>query len=372
MERLIIPVLSIVIAIAFSVYKARKAQGGRSGTARRETAEQPAGRTRSAGSVQLGFLPPDRLDTERSQPGHPRDEPVLAAVRGGDWQQAAAYLAEAGTDWRERYRRAGVLAAEAAEDDAWLVAWRRAHPHDPGAALVNADALIDVAWAIRGNGTGSTVGEEAARRFHDVLHRAREACAEAQALGGDDPSPYIVEMALAMGLGYPHEQMRALWAETEKRDPYHLAAYTRALQYWCAKWRGSHEAARQFADMAAARAYPGSLLTLLPLQAHFEYEQSQRDLDPDEYYKRPEVVAAVDACLADVAAADPLDRGVRPVRHFLAWCLYWQDRYPEAVEQFRHIDGFIGATPWDYASDPVKRYTDARDYCADRVAEAAG
>ncbi|MQY14858.1 hypothetical protein SRB5_50340 [Streptomyces sp. RB5] len=366
MDRLIVPVLSLVVAIAFYAYKAHRSRG-----AAPARTPRPAGRGKqSAGSVRLGFVPPERLDADRDQPADPRDGAVRAAVRAGDWQAAATYLAEAGGDWQERYHRAGQLAAEAAKDDAWLLAWRQAHPHDPGAALVNADALIDLAWAIRGNGLGSTVGEESARRFHEVLHRARQACAEAQALGGGDPSPYIVEMALAMGLGYPHERMRELWAETEKRDPYHLGAYTRALQYWCAKWRGSHEESFAFAATAASRAYPGSLLTLLPLYAHFEYETSQDDLDPDEYYKRPEIVAAVDACLADVAAAPPHNRRVPQVRHFLAWCLYWQDRYPEAVEQFRLIDGYAGATPWDYASDPVKRYTEIRDYCADRVVEA--
>ncbi len=94
---------------------------------------------------------------------------------------------------------------------------------------------------------------------------------------------------------------------------------------------------------------------------------SESELDPSVYYKRPEIVAATDAALADVAAADPADRRVTRVRHMLAWNLYWQDRYTEAVEQFRVVDGHIGATPWTYAADTKARYVQARDFSVRRA-----
>ncbi|MGX1880912.1 hypothetical protein [Streptomyces sp. NPDC055287] len=180
-----------------------------------------------------------------------------------------------------------------------------------------------------------------------------------------------MELPLAVGLGYPHAEVERIWAEIEKRDPSHVDAQVSALQYWRAKWRGSHEMAEEFGRAAALEGVPGSLLTYISLYAYCEHEQGERDVDPDEFYKAPHIVAAVDAALVDVAAA-PEGRQTIRVRHMLAWTLYWQDRYEEAVEQFRHIDGWIGETPWDYAADPVKRYTDARDYCAARVLEARG
>ncbi|MFI6145209.1 hypothetical protein [Streptomyces sp. NPDC051109] len=95
---------------------------------------------------------------------------------------------------------------------------------------------------------------------------------------------------------------------------------------------------------------------------------AESELDPSVYYKRPEIVAATDVALADVAAADPADRRVARVRHMLAWNLYWQDRWAEAVEQFRAVDGYVGATPWKYSADAKGRYLQARDFSVRRAA----
>lgn len=93
------------------------------------------------------------------------------------------------------------------------------------------------------------------------------------------------------------------------------------------------------------------------------------------FYKSPELIAAVDACLIDVAAAaaaDPEDRRIVRVRHLLAWLLYWQDRYDAALEQYRAIDGYIDSAPWTYSGDPKARYVQSRDFCAAQVLAAGG
>lgn len=370
----LIPLLVIAFAVYFWV-RTRRAKAAGEGTA-----VAPRPRRRRSGTsgaakaaAQLGFVPADALDTERSAAADPRDETVRAAVRSGDWRTGAGFLADADRDWQERYRRAGVLQDEAAADDAWLLAWRTAQPKDAGAALVHAGALISVAADIRGAKQAKYTTQEQFAGFHRMMALAREACHEAQALAGDDPCPYIAEISCALGLGYGHDDFRGLWAEIEERDPHHLSAHTSALQYWCRKWRGSHELAGDFAREAAAKGSPGQLLSLLPLYAAFEQESAEQEADPDTFYKSPELVAAVDACLADVAAAvatDPADPRIVRVRHLLAWLLYWQDRYEEAVEQFRVIDGHIDCAPWTYSGDPKGRYVQARDFSAKQVVAA--
>ncbi|OAH13866.1 DUF4034 domain-containing protein [Streptomyces jeddahensis] len=363
----ILPVIGILVGVYFW-YRRRKASGG--------------GRVRNGdlakAAAQLGFLPAEQLDTERYRAPEPHTTAVLDAVRAGNWQVGAQYLAEAGRDWQERDRRSSLLAQEAVKDDSWLLAWRTAYPQDPGAALVHAESLIDLAWEIRGSAQAKHTTQEQFAGFHRVLDQAREACAQAQAMAGDDPCPFIVELPLAMGLGYPRAAFEEIWNEIVKRDPYHLAAHTAALQYWCAKWRGSHELAESFARTAAAKGTPGQLLSVLPLYAYFEYEIAHDDLDEDEYYKRPEIVAAVDAALVDVAAAaaaNPDDWRIPGVRHILASLLFWQDRYEAAVEQFRLVDGYIDTEPWSYAGDRddmIESYVRARDYSAVQVLKARG
>ncbi|WP_052757973.1 hypothetical protein [Streptomyces yangpuensis] len=337
------------------------ASDGRTAAAKAEKKAQQA-----AAVVALGFVAEEDLDTDNARPVPPGRKAALDAVRAGDWEAGAAYVEACGTDWEERWQRVRALAEVAAEDDAWLLAWRAARPADPTAALVNADTSVAVAWNVRGSLTAEHTTREQFRIFHELLVKAQADAHEAQRLAGPaDPVPYMIEQPVAQGLGYAHEQYGELWAQITRRDPKVLTAHTSALQYWCAKWRGSHELALAFARESAASGKPGELLSLLPLAAYVEQEMRESDLRPETFFKEPEVVAAVEAALGDLAAADPDDWRTVRLRHLLAWFLFWQDRDAEAVEQFRHIDGYIGAMPWYYS--PRSRYVHARNWAVREV-----
>ncbi|MEV7543536.1 hypothetical protein [Streptomyces sp. NPDC089915] len=334
--------------------------------ARAEAGRADESARKAAAAAAQGFVAEDRLDTDHPAPVPAGRLAVLEAARSGDWEAAAAYAEAAGEDWQERLERVRALAEAAAEDDAWLLAWRAARPADPTAALVNADTSVMVAWNVRGSQSGAGTTQEQFRLFRELLTRARNDAHEAQRLAGPaDPSPYVVEQAIAMGLGYSHEEYRELWERITGRAPRVLWSHVAGLQYWCAKWRGSHELAMEYARASAAAGKPGDLLTLLPLLAYFEQEEWEDDLLPETYYKEPEIVAAVDAALADLAAAGDAHPGTPRMRHMLAYLLFWQDRDAEAVEQFRHVDGYIGAVPWTYAGEPKRRYLYARDWAVD-------
>ncbi|MCX5177317.1 hypothetical protein [Streptomyces virginiae] len=341
---------------------------GRTEATNAETAALKAERKaqQAAAVVALGFVPEADLDTDNVLPVPPERTAVIAKVKAGDWEAGAAYLDAAGQDWEERWQRLRPLSDLAAEDDAWLLAWRAARPTDPSAALVNADTGVLVAWNVRGSLRASQTTQEQFRIFRELLLKAQEQAREAQRLADPaDPVPYMVEQSISQGLGYSHEEYQQLWSQIVKRDPKGLSAHTNALQYWCQKWRGSHELALTFAREAAASAEPGELLSLLSLVAYVEQEMHESELKPETFFKEPEVLAAVEAALVDLAAADPDDwRSIR-LRHLLAWFLFWQDRDAEAVEQFRHIDGHIGAMPWYYW--PKSRYVYARDYAVREV-----
>lgn len=139
---------------------------------------------------------------------------------------------------------------------------------------------------------------------------------------------------------------------------------------------GSYRQAEYLAREAARQSSPGRLLSLLPLYAAFKQERADRNTHADVYYKSPELIAAVDACLVDVAAAvaaDLEDRRIVRARHLLAWTLYWQDRYEAALEQFRLINGPVDdSTPWSYFGNPKNFYVRCRDYSAMQVVGANG
>ena len=300
----------------------------------------------------LGLLPAERQDTDHAAPLPEPWARALAAAGAGDWQPAAEVLRGIGRDWERRTTVVGLLATLAAKEDAWLLAWEAARPEDPDAAVVRAESTVYLAWELRGAKTAKYTTQEQFEGFRRTLVGAREEIARAAALNPDDPTPYDAEIWVALGLGYPHAEMDKVWAQITTRDPHHFGAHLSALQYWCAKWRGSRQQAFDFAERAAAGAPLGSLLSILPLIAHFEHDEST-EVAADN---TPEMVARVDAGLADAAAADPEHPGLAQLRHLLAFYLHLQDRHEAALEQFKLVDGYVDALPWRYRGDESASY----------------
>ncbi|MPY55280.1 hypothetical protein [Streptomyces acidicola] len=311
----------------------------------------------------LGLLPAERQNTEYAGPLPADWEKALGAVRGGDWTAAAELMQAIGRDWEHRSAAAYLLAEIAAEEDGWLLAWEADRPEDPDAAVVRARSTVILAWELRGAKRANHTTDEQFAGFHRTLQGSREEIARAAELNPDDPTPYITEIWVALGLGYPHSQMDKLWTEITARAPHHYEAHFSALQYWCKKWRGSERLAVEFAERAAAAAPLGGLLTVLPLIAHFEHDESD-DTSGD---RTPEMVARVDAGLADAAAADPDHHRLPELRHLLAYYLSLQDRDEMAIEQFKLVDGYVNALPWRYRGDDAAK---AEYYCRIRNSSA--
>ncbi|MBY8876201.1 hypothetical protein [Actinacidiphila acidipaludis] len=327
--------------------------------ARAKRAQAKAAMPVKIDAATYGLVPAAQVDTTRPGPDPQADEAV-AAAGAGDWRRPAAYLADAGSDWDLRWYRVQHLMKVDSDNDTWLTAWRTQSPGDPGAALTHADALVTLAWEVRGGKGGSHTTPEQFQGFHRVLREALPACQEAARLASPyDPSPWVAQIPIAYGLGWSHDDFRHLWAQITARDPYHFGAHVAALQYWCEKWRGSSALMFDFAEQAASSAPPGSLLPVLRLYATFEHVLKQTD---DSFYEDPYVTAAVDATL-DAVDLVPADHHRLPVvRHLLANALYRTGRHAEAAEQFRAIGGYAGAVPWTYFASPLKQFVHVRTH----------
>ncbi|MFJ5232505.1 hypothetical protein ACIQBJ_21755 [Kitasatospora sp. NPDC088391] len=288
----------------------------------------------------------------------PDVDAALAALETGDWHPAADLLTAAAGDHDRRWGLIGRFAEPAAQDDTWLLAWRAERPDSADAAVLALDALIDVAWEVRTSYSASQVSAERWAAFRKVLAEAEAAAAEAVRLAGpDDPLPYVAQIPLAMGQSWDNARFLALWAELSARDPHHFWAHVNATQYWCAKWRGSHEKMHAFVDAAIAAAPRGSLLTAVKLHAY--YEQIQRDKSPRSAYAAPEVRAAADAVIADLAAAAPDDRRRTYAHGWLVWVLARSGREAEALEHLRAL-GPVIPVPWSYWDKPADKFVDER------------
>ncbi|MFH8614140.1 hypothetical protein ACH4E8_03565 [Streptomyces sp. NPDC017979] len=301
-----------------------------------------------------GFLRQEELDLRL--PGPDRDLlDVLEVVQHTqNWRAASQLLAGTPARGEVRWQRVQAFAGAASLElhqkpgagGAWLRTWRAEAPQDAGAAQVHAQFLVQQAWR------SSSVGQD---DFRMILEEARTVCAEAARLAPDDPVPYVIELAVARGLGYSHEQFDQLWAKVIDRAPEHMGAHLVALLYLGEKWHGSREEADHFATTAAARAPKGSLLAALPLFA--VHEHVPEVVLMQDFYRSAVVSKAVEGALYAVHSARPDDPMLAHVRHLLVLFLVRSERWAEAMSQLVHIDGHVGALPWTLSEDPAAEYT---------------
>ncbi|MBQ0828479.1 hypothetical protein [Streptomyces tagetis] len=285
----------------------------------------------------------DVLDLVQRTQDHRAAQQLLAGTeREGErrWQRVQAFAGAASLELRQRPGGAGETPG-----GQWLRVWRAEQPKDAGGAAVHAEFLVQQAWRTSTPGTDE---------FRIIMEEARSACGTAALLAPGDPIPYIVELSVARGLGYPRAEFEQLWLKILDRAPEHMGAHLAALHYWCEKWHGSRELAYSFAEAAAARAPRGSLLAALPLFAVFEHLP---DLTLVRGFYQSEVVSrAMHGALHAVHSARPDDPMQAHVRHLLIFFLVRAERWAEAMHQIVAVDGHVGALPWTLSPDPASEF----------------
>ncbi|MYZ39146.1 MULTISPECIES: hypothetical protein [unclassified Streptomyces] len=307
----------------------------------------------AADPAAYGFVRQEELDIRLPGPDQDLLDVLDVVQHTQDWRAAAQLLAGTGMEGEVRWQRVQAFAGAASLElqqrpgvgGAWLRAWRADSPKDAGGAAVHAEFLVQQAW--RSSAAGSD-------DFRIILEEARTVCGEAALLAPGDPVPYITELAVARGLGYPPERFDQLWAKVIDRAPAHMGAHLAALHYWCEKWHGSREEADHFATTSAARAPRGSLLAALPLFAVYEHLPEVNLVQ--SFYRSAVVSKAVEGALFAVHAARSDDPMLAHVRHLLILFLVRQERWSEAMNQLVQVDGHVGALPWTLEGDPAAVY----------------
>ena len=322
-----------------------------------------------------GFVPAEHLDVRLPGPDQEFVEAFEETQRTQDWQPVARLLAFTGDEWELRWQRvqsmAGAAAMELAQaralgvpdapgmsdsgggvsfrkepglrDARWLREWRTEKPDDAGGAQVYAQFLV---W--------QALTDPASADHRIILEEARTVCEEAAGLAPADPTPHITELFIARHLSYRRADFEELWASLRRKAPHHMGAHLAALPYWSENGCGSRADADAFAQTAAAHAPEGTLLPALPLFAVYEHLPEVnvvRGLYQSETIEK--AMEAAEYAVDQVEAGHP----VRPhVLHLLVCFLVRAERYGEAMDALRVVDGYVGAMPWADSGDPAQHY----------------
>lgn len=297
--------------------------------------------TPSTDLTRWGLVPREQLVTEYTT-GIPAIEAAVAAARSGDWQPAASLLASTFGDWDLRSRAVISLGEVAADDDRWLVAWRAARPSDGHAVVVNAEALVFRAWQLRGGMWAKDTSRTQFDGFFRVLPDAEVAARHAIAVMPDDPTPWATLATVLRGLQRGHDEFEPVWQGIVERAPLHRYGHSSALQYWCAKWVGSHERMFAFASAAVARS---PALSVFGVQAAFECQD-------DSVWARPNVRHALDTLLQWLDTDGANSVNVRDDLGWAALALVESGRAAEALPLFRKLGTYAGGAPWSYWHSP--------------------
>ncbi|MFC4857198.1 DUF4034 domain-containing protein [Actinophytocola glycyrrhizae] len=294
-----------------------------------------------------GMPPRHALSTDLSRPV-PVIGAAVAAARAGDWRPAADLLNRGYGDWAMRAAAVHALGEAAGDTVAWLDAWRAAGTGDDRhIAVVDAHALLWLAWKLRGNKLPEDTSAEQHDAFYRTLVRSEMAARRATELAPEDPTPWYTLITLARGRGYGGDTFAAIWRELQARSPLHRAGHEFALMYMADDEPVSYDRLFAFAERAAAAS---PTLAFLVVQAAFSYEDHDERIWADARIHR-----ALDTLLQWLASPAG-GRGVHAGsdRRWAAYGLVSADRGAEAVPLFARLGTDASGRPWeDYGDNAV-------------------
>jgi len=285
------------------------------------------------------------------------DELLAAASTGlldGDFKPVSELLARTRETawWEARDRHVGWLAEQhltaagtpgtrEASGRSWLDTWWDAAPDDPDLALLRAEIAVRGAWRS---------GLDRAARLRDAGPRIRAATEAAPG----DPVPWRIALTRARGLRLPRVEFDMLWSQAVARSPHHYGCHISALRFLREDPASPPEEYLAFAEDAAERVLPGSLVNALPLIASYEYLLSG-GRGADSY-----IDSAVDRALRLSRWYEPGDREPAEARNVLAQVLILRKRWPEALEEFRAIGIHATSFPWSRTGEPLHEFLEIR------------
>ncbi|MCE7009054.1 hypothetical protein LWC34_40520 [Kibdelosporangium philippinense] len=297
--------------------------------------------------------------------GHCYDDDLLDAAEAelleGKLNAAVTVLVDSRDNAESRslrLSRLGHRLVGSADEIAELAARHR----DPELMLLAGDAYIGEAWAIRGGGWASSVGEDRAKMFLTTLEKARGPLMTAAEMLPDDATPWAQMLTMGMGLGLDRSEQDAIWAETVKRAPTLYPAHWTRLQVVAEKWYGSHAEMSDFALYTVQNAPEGDPVTAILVVAYFEVliqAKVRRGSNPLAMGR--EMFKKVNSQLTIASNRWMFEERPHPrkfeAHNYFAAALSLAGNADLAFVHLFGMNDMLSSRPWDiYADDPEEEY----------------
>lgn len=136
--------------------------------------------------------------------------------------------------------------------EALCLEWKKAFPQSPAATIVRARLALQKAWAMRGEGTASSITQQGWDGFTANLQKARDILEADKGTAAVDPGWYVTMLVIARAQQWPYQEFQALATEAITRFPNFYQIYLNVVYRLVPQWGGSYEAIEAFAQQAAA------------------------------------------------------------------------------------------------------------------------
>ncbi|CAB9507894.1 expressed unknown protein [Seminavis robusta] len=235
--------------------------------------------------------------------------------------------------------------------------WLENEPDNVDCRILRLETYIAWAWNARTGALAAAVSQQRAAVFHKRLLEAANEFVQAKPYCSTDPLLYAMGMTIAKGLGR-NNNGNVTMEDCEKglreqtAEPRCYTAHTRALQYYCRKWHGSHERMFQYAYNITTGLPEGHPLWVLIPMAHYERNLIQ---PTPGYWRRAQVVREIYGAYrhafprasetAQSTEASALSQEWASRNYFL-YCLILTGQLDAARKQVRVIGRRPSERPW--------------------------
>ncbi len=131
--------------------------------------------------------------------------------------------------------------------------WIAERPQSITAHIAYTEALLDYAWAARGETAVNELSPEVAKLFKDQLDEAWEVLEKAKELPEKDPYWWSSALRAGQGLGFERKRYDQLFDEAVAFEPGFFPYYLQKARYLLPRWHGKPGEWEEFAEAVAKK-----------------------------------------------------------------------------------------------------------------------